>query len=202
MKKSKSPLHIIVFAFSLLFSSFTFSQPPQNVQDFITHMMVRSTAIIATSDLAMQNSTSQEVRGYAKKISSEYMAINERVKEFALDQNVPLPDRQKLTSYAGDLMLQGGESQAAFDVAYGRNQVPAIEQIIRLLQSATEMDDQEVKGLADSILPQARRHLLMAEQLFSATSETKTDIYQNRENQIDEEPAVKNNRVPTTERTN
>jgi predicted outer membrane protein len=170
--------------------------PPSFIQD----SLVRSYALVNTSKQAMEHSSSQEVKGYAQRMNDEYTNIIGKLHDLAKQKELPI-QKDELSNVADNLTLAVDEPQQ-FDVAYGKNQVPAIEQLMNLFQQAVGLQDQDVSRFAAQHLPYIQRHLQMAEQLFATTTETRTDIYQSRENQLDQQGNEANQRVPTTERLN
>lgn len=191
---------LLSLAFISLFTFAQHSPPDQShsAESFIQDALVRSYALIHSAEQAMEKSTSQEVKGYAQRINNEYSSLVGELHDLAQDKDIPI-QKEELSNVADNLSLAVNEQQA-FDVAYGKNQVPAISQILNLFQQATELNDDEVSQFANHHLPHIRRHLQIAEQLFAATTETRTDIYQNRQDQLDEQDTDTNRRVPTTDR--
>lgn len=198
----QTSLALLVFI-SCAALNFSYAQPPQNAKEFIEQVSVRSMAIIGAAEIALDISRSQEVKAFAQKIISEYEPIKDAVNELADNEGLAIADEKELKETAKNLIFEERD-QESFDVAYANNQVPAIQQLILMFQQAADSTDYEVRNFAVSTLPQLRRHLLMAEQLYAGTAETKTDIYHDRDNQLDSDnPDVddeQNRRVPTTDR--
>lgn len=191
-------LVLLVPAFSI-----TYAQPPQNAKEFIDQVSMRSMAIIGAAEIALDITRSQEVKAFAQKIISEYEPIMESVNELAKSENIEIADKHELKETAKKLMIQERD-QKSFDVAYANNQLPAIRQMILMFQDAADSTEYDVRNFAVSTLPQLRRHLLMAEQLYAGTAETRTDIYHDRDNQLDSDnPDIdeeQNRRIPATDR--
>jgi putative membrane protein len=202
--------HIRFLFRTLLFSLFVFSSssfaqntPPDvshTPESFIQDALIRSYAILGAAEQALEQSSSQEVKAYAQRMIDDYDTITSELSALAESKEFPVQENE-IQDSARNLVISEPDPQA-FDVAYGKNQVPALWHIINLFQSAMDSPDGEIRQLATQNLPKIRRHLQMAEQLFAATTETKTDIYQDRKNQIDETGNESNTRIPTTERLN
>jgi len=203
MNNIKRTLQALLIFFSFTFLSTGNAQPSQTPQEFVDQVSVRSVAIISSAELALEISSSQEIKGYARKIISEYEPILAGVKNLAKQKDIKVLNENELKETAKTLVFQE-RSQQSFDVAYANNQVPAIQQLILMFQEASNSGDYEVRTFAAGTLPKLRRHLLMAEQILAGTAETKTDIYQDRDNQLDSNnPGAENEenkRIPTTDR--
>lgn len=203
MNNIKRKLQALLLIFSFAWAGAANAQPPQNPKEFIDQVSVRSLAIISAAELALEISTSQEVKGYAQKMISEYESITNGINDLAQEKNIATLNEGELKETAKTLIFQE-RNQQSFDVAYANNQVPAIQQLILMFQEASDSKDYEVRTFAAGTLPKLRRHLLMAEQMLAGTAETKTDIYQDRDNQLDRNnPDAKdeeNKRIPTTDR--
>lgn len=198
IKSASLLLKYISLSVLLTLSAMVFAQSDRSTESFIDDALIRSSAILAAAELALEKSTSQEVRGYAQRITSEYNTINNQLRGLADTKDLKVADDDDLSRRSQDLVLNV-QQQDEFDVAYGNNQVPAIQQIVLIFQDAANSKDYDTRTLATATLPKIRRHLLMAEQLLAATTETRTDIYQSRDNQLERDDGQGSTRVPSTD---
>lgn len=203
MKFVKQTTLTFMVLISVAYINFSFAQPPKDTTEFIEQTSVRSMAIIGAAEIALEVSRSQEVKAFAQKFISEYETVMNGVRELAETKNIEIAEENELKDRAKNLIFKERD-QNSFDVAYANNQLPAVQQMILMFQEAADSTDYEVRNFAVSTLPQLRRHLLMTEQLYAGTAETKTDIYHDRDNQLDSNNSSaddeQNRRVPTTDR--
>lgn len=166
--------------------------------NFINKAVAKGVADIGAAELALEESSSQEVKAYAQIMIDDNMDINKTLVDLARDKNIQLANSDEFVDKALSLMVTPNEK--SFDVAYAKNQLRTHQEKIDWFQRAADSDDYEMRNIATSILPELRRHLLMAEQLVAATAETKTDIYQDRKNQVNTEANPGIDRVPSTDK--
>lgn len=166
--------------------------------DFINKAAAKGIADIGSAKLALEQSSSQEVKAYAQRMINDNSDINTTLTEVARDKKVAMASSDELVKSAHSFMVNPNEE--AFDVAYARNQVLSHQEKIDFFQRAAKSEDYVIRNTASAILPKLRQHLLMAEQLVAATAETKTDIYQDRKNQVNTESNPGVDRVPSTDR--
>src|SRR5690606_2562210 len=117
---------------------------------------------------------SQTISAYAHKMMSEYENIHSSIVELADAKDIDIASKAN-SEEADEIAL---EDKDGFDVAYARNQVAVHQHSLSLFQRAAKSDDYETRTLATSTLRYIQQHLQMAEQLYAATAESKTDIYQ------------------------
>src|SRR5690606_16798795 len=131
---------------------------------------------IANAKLALQQSSSQEVKGFAQHMIRDHEDVNAQLLQLAREKNITLAEGDELKERTKPLMLKVRVGEF-FDIAYANNQVIAHQQTLRLFQRAAQSADDDIKTFVQKQLPVMERHLRMAEQLVAATAETRTDIY-------------------------
>ncbi len=162
----------------------------EDTEFFIDEALMKGWVEIANAKLALQRSSSQEVKGFAQHMIRDHENMNAELLNLARDKNVPLAEGDELQERTKPLMLKVRVGEF-FDIAYANNQVIAHQQTLRLFQRAAQSADDDVKAFVQKQLPIMERHLRMAEQLVAATAETRTDIYQDREGKTDNHQHLK-----------
>lgn len=147
---------------------------------FIDEALMKGWVEIANAKLALQESSSQEVKAFAHHMIKDHENINDELMQMARKKNVPLTQGDELQERIKPLMLKIRVGEY-FDIAYANNQMVAHQQTMRLFQRAAQSTDDDVAAFVKKHSGIIEQHLRMAEQLVAATAETKTDIYQDRE---------------------
>lgn len=200
--KSRSSFYRVIFpvlvALTVTFSVPAISEDKILAKNFIDKAVAMGIADISSAKLALEQSDAQEVKAYAQRIINNSKDINKVLTDLAAEKKVAIANTEHLAKKAEQKMVKPNEE--SFDVSYARNQIHSIQEKIDLFQRAADSEDYDVRTAANVVLPKLRQQLLMAEQLVSATAETKTDIYQDRKNQVNTETNPGIDRVPTTDK--
>ena len=168
---------VVALAFSMAAS---FAVADEDTAFFIDEALMKGWVEVANAKLALEESSSQEVKAFANHMINEHEDINAELMALAREKNVQLTRSDELQERVKPLMLKIRVGEY-FDIAYANNQVIAHQQTLRMLQRAVDSSDADIVTFARRNLPVIEQHLRMAEQLVAATAETKTDIYQDRE---------------------
>ncbi len=147
---------------------------------FIDETLMKGWVEIANAKLALQESTSQEVKAFAHHMIKDHENLNAELMQMAREKDVPLTQGDELQERIKPLMFKPRMGEY-FDIGYANNQMVAHQQTLRLFQRAAQSTDEDVSAFVKQNLRTMEQHLRMAEQLVAATAETKTDIYQDRE---------------------
>lgn len=133
-------------------------------QDFIEEASARGIAEIETARLALEKSTSPQVRDFANAMMADHTVANQKLVALAATKNLEAADEAALVNQAKALILKL-RGEASFDKAYANNQVVAHGETIELFRKAARSTDADISGFATTILPKLEHHLQQAEEL-------------------------------------
>lgn len=128
-------------------------------QDFAMTAASSDMLEIQSSNMAMQNASSERVKSFATTLIRDHGATSDQLKSIVMGKNVTLP---------ADLMpkhktmLDGlqGKKGKDFDKAYMDLQVNNHQEAVNLFQNAsTGLTNADLKGFATQHLPHLRMHL-------------------------------------------
>jgi putative membrane protein len=116
-------------------------------------------AEVELAKLAMERSTSQPVKEYARRVLDDHAKANEKLREIAGRKKVPLPDQ--LTGIYQNLLEQlRAEAPANFDQSYMLAQVAEHKLAVALFRDEkTEGIDPALREFAAGQLPVLEAHL-------------------------------------------
>jgi putative membrane protein len=140
---------------------------------FVDHAAAGGIAEIETSKLALEKSSSADIKAFANMMITDHSKANDELAAIAKSNDIKVPDSTTLTNQAKEKILDLRDE--SFDAAYANNQVKAHEQTIELFkkEANTVTDDKtkggmELKGFAQKMLPELEKHLDMAKKLQAA----------------------------------
>lgn len=135
--------------------------------DFVDHATAGGIAEIETSKLALEQSSSADVKNFAEEMIKDHTEANKRLTALAKKLDIEVPDETTLTNQAKAKILEMRDE--SFDQAYANNQVNAHEDTIELFtKQAESKDNEELRAFAKQTLPTLQHHLQMAKKLQSA----------------------------------
>jgi putative membrane protein len=141
--------------------------------DFVDNAAAGGIAEIETSKLALEKSSSADVKDFANMMISDHTKANEELISLAKKHDIEVPDEPTLVKKAKAKILDMRDE--SFDAAYANNQVMAHEETIALFKKEAETvtDDKkpgntELKAFAQKMLPDLEKHLEMAKKLQAA----------------------------------
>jgi putative membrane protein len=141
--------------------------------DFVDNATAGGIAEIETSRLALEKSTSADVKEFATMMITDHSKANDELAAIAKKNDIEVPDTTTLVKQAKEKILDMRDE--SFDTAYANNQVKAHEETIALFkkQADTVTDDKvkgatELKGFAQEMLPGLQKHLEHAKKLQAA----------------------------------
>lgn len=137
---------------------------PVSAQDFVEEASAKGIAEIEVGRLALEKSTSQEVKTFAQRMIDDHTKANEKLAALASEKKLEVSDDAELINQAKALVLKL-RGEASFDKAYMNNQVAAHQQTIALFQRASRSDDAEIAAFATETLPKLEHHLQQAQQV-------------------------------------
>ena len=134
--------------------------------DFVDNAATGSMAEIESSQLALQKSSSADVKAFAQQMVTDHTAVNQQLAALAKKLGIEVPDNASLTSKAKKMMLEVRKGDS-FDTAYANNQVKAHEDTIKLFtkESESPAEHAELKAFATQTLPKLEQHLEMAKKI-------------------------------------
>lgn len=141
--------------------------------DFVDSAAASNIAEIETSRLALEKSSSADIKKFANMIITDHSKANDELAALAKKNDIEVPDNTTLVKQAKEKILDMRDE--SFDAAYANNQVMAHEDTIELFkkEANTVTDDKtkgatELKGFAQKMLPGLEKHLNMAKKLQAA----------------------------------
>ncbi|GAB3389323.1 DUF4142 domain-containing protein [Azotobacter armeniacus] len=151
---------VLLFGLSAVYAADT-----MDADDFVDEASAKGVAEIESGKLALEKSTSADIKAFAQQMIEEHTATNRQLAQIATTKNLEVADEAELMSKAKRwiLQLRDGES---FDEAYANNQVASHENTIELFRDAAQkLEDPELKAFASKTLPKLEQHWEKAKQL-------------------------------------
>lgn len=155
----------LIFTFGA--TSLTFATDKIDADDFVDEVSAKAIAETENAKLALEKSTSTDIKAFARKIITDHSAANVELAGIASRKNLEVSDEEELTSKAKTFILEQRDGES-FDEAYANNQVKAHEAIVELYQRAAASDDAEIAVYAKRNLPKLKKHLKEAQELAAA----------------------------------
>ena len=141
--------------------------------DFVDNAAAGGIAEIETSRLALEKSSSADVKAFANMMITDHSKANDELAALARKNDIEVPDTTTLVKQAKEKILEVRDE--SFDTAYANNQVKAHEETIELFkkEANTVTDDKvkgatELKAFAQKMLPALEKHLAEAKKLQAA----------------------------------
>ncbi|MBD0278542.1 MAG: DUF4142 domain-containing protein [Flavisolibacter sp.] len=128
-------------------------------RDFVMKAASGGMMEVEAANLAMQNASSERVKGFASMMIRDHSQANNELKTLASRRNVtlptsPMPEEQK------HLDMLKGKTGKAFDQAYMSMMVRDHQKDVGEFEKASKMcKDQECLGFASKTLPVLKTHL-------------------------------------------
>lgn len=148
-------------------SSLAFAADKIDADDFVDEASAKGIAEVESAKLALEKSTSTDVKTFAQKMITEHSAANMALAGIASRKKLEVADEAELTTKAKKFVLEQRDGES-FDEAYANNQVKAHEATIELFQQAAISDDAEIAAYAKETLPKLQHHLTLAKALAAA----------------------------------
>lgn len=145
-------------------SSLAFAIDKIDADDFVEEVSAMGVAEVEAAKLALEKSSSIDVKAFAQKIITDHSAVNMELAGIAASKNLEVSDEAEMTTKAKKFVLEQRDGES-FDEAYANNQVEAHKDTIELFKRAAMSDDKEVAAFAHQNLPKLEQHLKTAQQL-------------------------------------
>ncbi|WKN23012.1 DUF4142 domain-containing protein [Azotobacter vinelandii] len=158
------------FVASILLAVFgsLYAADTMEADDFVDEASAKGIAEIESGKLALEKSTSSDIKAFAQQMVDEHTATNERLAQIARSKNLEVADEAELMSKAKKWILQLREGES-FDEAYAKNQVASHENTVQLYRrAAQDLKDPELKAFAGKTLPVLEHHWEEARQLAAS----------------------------------
>lgn len=152
-------------------SSLAFAVDKIDAEDFVEEVSAKGIAEVEAAKLALEKSSSTDVKLFAQKIITEHSAANMELAGIVTRKNLDVSDEAELTTKAKKFVLEQRDGES-FDEAYANNQVDAHEDTIELFQRAAVSDDAEIAAFAKQTLPKLKAHLATAKELAATHDES------------------------------
>ena len=172
MKKT----NILFGAMALSFSSFSLMAVANTIDadDFVEDASAAGIAEIEAGKLALQKSTSMDVKAFAQQMIDDHTAANKELAAVAARKKLKVDDEAEMMNKAKAFALKQRDGES-FDAAYASNQVTAHEKAIALFQKGAKSDDADIAAFASAKLPKLEHHLHEAHALAAKTTATKIE---------------------------
>lgn len=141
-----------------------------NASTFIAEAYSHGLSEISSAELALQKSTSSNVRAFAQHMIEDHTEINKELQAIAERKNVHLVDTTRLADKTKAYLLKHKEGQS-FDEAYLEHQLKSHQQTLALFRRATNSRDTDIRYFAAVSLNRLNSHLKMAQKLLKAVQE-------------------------------
>jgi putative membrane protein len=152
-----------LFAFGAICST-AMAKDTVDADDFVEEASASGVAEIETGKLALQKSTSADIKAFAQKVITDHTAANKELATIAKKKNLKISTEAELVNKAKAMVLKQRDGES-FDEAYAKNQVNAHENSIALFKKASVSSDLELAGFAAATLPKLEHHLHEAKAL-------------------------------------
>jgi putative membrane protein len=137
---------------------------------FILEAYSNGLAEISSAELALQKTTSSNVKAFAQHMIDEHGDLNKELHAMADRKNLHLVDTTRLTDKTKAFLLKSKEGQS-FDEAYLEHEVNTHKQTITLFRRASNCKDPDVRYFAALTLNKLNSHLKMTQKLLKAVQE-------------------------------
>jgi putative membrane protein len=151
-------------------SSLAFAVDKIDAKDFIEELSATNIAEVESARLALEKSTSTDVKVFAQKMIIDHSAINMEISGIASRKKLNVSDEAEFPAKAKKFILEQRDGES-FDEAYAKNQVSAHKSTIELFKRAAISDDMELAAFARQTLPKLQQHLELAKELAVAHDE-------------------------------
>ena len=141
-----------------------------NGVDFINNGIASGRAEIMLSQLAEKRSKNPKIISFAKMMITDHTALGNELNNLAADQLVtPIVQKDTLdTEHNKIISGLSKKTGAEFDKEYMQVMVADHEKAVGLFKSASTNQDNEVKNMANKLLPKLQSHLKEANALYSS----------------------------------
>ncbi len=136
-------------------------------QEFLTKAIQAGMAEVQLSELALEKTQNEQVRGFAERMVEEHTAANVQLINLAESAGMTPPtemDQQHQTEHQQLSQLAGEE----FDRQYIQGQVRDHQAAVELYSTEATQPSGPVDELAGQLLPALQEHLQMARQISQA----------------------------------
>ncbi|WP_423760134.1 DUF4142 domain-containing protein [Burkholderia sp. NLJ2] len=141
------------------------ARPPQRADvEFVDQAGLAGKSVMQASRLALEKSTSSDVRAFAKRMVDDQGKANDRLHQLAARKGVPMP-AARIVDPDVDVLhdMSGRDFDAAYVAAVGPD---AQRNAIRLFEDEARAGrDPDLRAFAEATLPVLRHHLTMAQAL-------------------------------------
>ena len=138
-------------------------------QQFLTKAIQAGMAEVQLSQLALDKTQNEQVRGFAERMVEDHTAANEQLMSLAESAGMTPPtemNQQHQTEHEQLSQLSGEE----FDRQYMQGQVQDHQMAVELYSTEATQPSGPVDQLAEQLLPTLQEHLEMAQQISQSMS--------------------------------
>lgn len=168
---SKGTLVVVM----LVMSAYSFANEAGfDSQKFIDIASLRCISEIETAKVALQNSSSPEVKAYAQSMISDYATTLSSLRKLAETAHLKMLSDEELQSKAHSYVFERNGS--SFDTAYATMRCAERRKTVNLYREAIASNDAFEKAYAEAALPLLMRHLYMAQKLVETVGSNKASM--------------------------
>jgi len=153
----------LLFAFSAICNT-AMAKDTIDAADFVDEATAAGVAEIEAGKLALQKSTTANVKAFAQKMITEHTAANKELTAIAKKRSLKVSTEAETLNKAKAFVLKHRDGES-FDEAYAKNQVKSHKDTIELFKEASVSADAELAAFATATLPKLEHHLMMAQDL-------------------------------------
>ena len=136
-------------------------------QEFLTKAIQAGAAEVQISQLALEKSLNEQVRGFAERMVQDHTTANQKL--LGLAQGVSNTSQTKIDQKHQAMLQQLSQlSGEDFDRQYMQEQVQDHQAAVKLFASEATQPSGPVDQLAGELLPTLREHLQMAQEISKA----------------------------------
>jgi putative membrane protein len=169
MKNLKSLFFSIGVIASVGLSAPLFAEEKIEADDFVDDASAKGIAEVEAGKLALQKSTSADVKAFAQKMIDDHSKANAELTAIAKTKKLEVATEAELKNKAKAFILKQRDGES-FNEAYANNQVMAHEEAIKLFKQGIHTDDTDINAYAKKTLPKLEHHLRMAQELARKTT--------------------------------
>lgn len=152
-----------IFALSLVGAS-AMAADTIDADDFVEDASAAGVAEIETAKLALQKSTSGDIKTFAQSVITDHTAANRELASIASKKKLKVSTEAELLNKAKAAILKQRDGES-FNAAYANNQVKAHKDAIELFKKASVSADPDLASFAVATLPKLEHHLHVAQEL-------------------------------------
>lgn len=156
---------LVSAAFAVGYSLKEISQKNEiELDKFIENAIALGIAEIESAKLALEKSTSTNIKIFAQRMIDDHTLMNQQLFEMAKKRNLPEPNLEQILLISDTYLIQFNDA-VTFDESYVEHQLKSPKNTIKLLNMIGRSDDEELQEFYSRVLGKIDNHLHMAQTL-------------------------------------